>query len=98
MRERLDEPLTVAGLARHANVAERTLMRRVHAATGTTPIKWLTAQRVRRARELLETTDLPMERVAEASGLGSTANLRQHFTLATGVPPSSYRRSFRHSG
>ncbi|MBS2536642.1 helix-turn-helix domain-containing protein [Catenulispora sp. NF23] len=95
MRTHLDEPLTVAALARQANVAERTLIRRFHTAVGTTPGKWLTAQRVLHARCLLETTDLPVERVASAAGLGGAANLRHHFTEVVGVAPSDYRRSFR---
>lgn len=94
MRERLHEPLTVTAIARHANMTERTLIRHFHAAMGTTPIKWLTAQRIGRARELLEASTLPVEDVGEASGLGAPANFRRHFILATGVTPSSYRRTF----
>ncbi len=94
MREHLREPLTVAAIARHANMTERTLIRHFHASTGTTPIKWLTAQRIQRARELLETGTLPVEDVGEASGLGAPANFRRHFILATGVTPSTYRRTF----
>ncbi|WP_194895612.1 GlxA family transcriptional regulator [Catenulispora pinisilvae] len=95
MRTHLAEPLTVADLARQANVAERTLIRRFHTGVGTTPGKWLTGQRVLHARRLLETTDLPVERVASAAGLGGAANLRHHFTEVVGVAPSDYRRSFR---
>jgi AraC family transcriptional regulator, transcriptional activator FtrA len=94
MRAHLHEPLTVTALARHANLAERTLIRKFHATTGTTPVKWLTAQRVERARELLESTTLPVDRVAQASGLGGQANFRRHFTMAVGVNPSTYRRTF----
>lgn len=98
MRTHLAEPLTVADLARHANVAERTLIRRFHTAVGTTPGKWLTEQRVLHARRLLETTDLPVDRVASAAGLGGAANLRHHFTEVVGVAPSDYRRAFRQPG
>ena len=98
MRTHLSETLTVAELARHANMAERTLIRRFHTAVGTTPGKWLTEQRVLHARRLLETTDLPVERVASAAGLGGAANLRHHFTEVVGVPPSDYRRTFRKPG
>jgi AraC family transcriptional activator FtrA len=98
MRTHLSETLTVADLARQANVAERTLIRRFHTAVGTTPGKWLTEQRVLHARRLLETTDLPVERVASAAGLGGAANLRHHFTEVVGVAPSDYRRAFRMPG
>jgi len=94
MRARLHQPLTLPAIARHANLTERTLIRHFRATTGTTPIKWLTAQRIGRARELLETSTLPVEDVGEAAGLGAPANFRRHFTQATGVTPSTYRRTF----
>ncbi|WP_028936926.1 GlxA family transcriptional regulator [Pseudonocardia spinosispora] len=93
--ERLDTPLTVAALARRAQLTERTLVRRFHAATGTTPMKWLQAQRLNRARELLETDDRSIEWVADVSGMGSSANFRQVFRTSTGLSPSAYRRAFR---
>jgi AraC family transcriptional regulator, transcriptional activator FtrA len=95
--EHLDRPLTIADLARRQHVTPRTLIRRFHAVTGTSPLRWLLVQRVRRARELLETTDEPLRRVAERSGLGTEANLRHHFTRIAGVPPGQYRRSFNRS-
>jgi AraC family transcriptional regulator, transcriptional activator FtrA len=81
-------------LARHTNLAERTLIRRFQATTGTTPIKWLTEQRVLRARELLESSTLPVEHVARQCGLGAAANFRRHFSMTVGVSPSVYRRAF----
>jgi AraC family transcriptional regulator, transcriptional activator FtrA len=92
--ERLDEPLTVTDLARTASMSERTLTRQFRAATGTTPLQWLLTQRVHRAQELLETTDLSVELVAERTGLGTAATLRRHFHRTLGVPPDAYRRSF----
>jgi len=94
MRAHLDQPLTVAALARHANLTERTLIRQFRATTGTTPLKWLNEQRVQRARELLERGTLPIDQVGHVSGLGGPANFRRHFALATGVNPSTYRRTF----
>ena len=94
MRAHLNQPLTVTALARHANLTERTLIRQFRATTGTTPLKWLNEQRVQRARELLESGTLPVDQVAHASGLGGPANFRRHFALATGVSPSTYRRTF----
>lgn len=91
----LSRPLSVTDLARQANLADRTLVRRFHESTGTTPMKWLRAQRVDRARELLESTTLPVEQVGDACGLGSPANFRHHFAELVGVPPSEYRRTFR---
>ncbi|WP_440582001.1 helix-turn-helix domain-containing protein [Streptomyces flavofungini] len=93
-RAHLDRPLTVDDLARRAAMSPRTLYRRLHAATGTTPLQWLLNQRVARAQHLLEATDLPVEKVGELSGLGTANNLRHHFLRQVGVSPGDYRRSF----
>lgn len=91
---RLDEPLTVADLAVHARLSTRTFARSFTAETGMTPIKWLNAVRIDRARELLETTDVGIDHVSRLCGLGTPANFRQHFRRATGIAPSEYRRTF----
>jgi AraC family transcriptional regulator, transcriptional activator FtrA len=97
-RRHLDEPLTVASLATQANLSARTLIRRFHAVTGTTPMSWLLGVRLNRARELLETTTLPVAQIAERCGLGSPANFRHHFARVVGTSPSAYRRTFAESG
>lgn len=93
--ERLDEPLDVAALSRHARVSPRTFARRFRAETGTTPLQWLLSQRVLEARRLLEATDLPVDEVAWRVGFGTAASLRDHFRRATATTPTAYRRSFQ---
>lgn len=93
--ERLDRPLTVDDLARRAGTSSRTLGRHFRAATGTTPLQWLLTQRIRRAQELLENTDDSVETVAAATGMGTATTLRRHFNRTVGVPPDTYRRTFR---
>lgn len=90
----LEEPLTVAQLARHALTSERTFARRFRQETGTTPLRWLHAQRVDHARRLLEGSDLPIEAVAQRCGFGSAAILRQHFRRAMATTPTAYRHTF----
>lgn len=90
----LDRPLTLKDLAAHARTSVRTLTRRFHAETGLSPLQWLLHQRVDRARELLETTSLPMDQVAARSGLGSADSLRKHLTTRAGLTPSAYRATF----
>ncbi|MFE7954832.1 GlxA family transcriptional regulator [Streptomyces sp. NPDC057413] len=92
---RLDQPLTVAGLARQAGVSPRTFARRFTAEMGTTPLRWLTAQRLHEVRRLLEVTDLPVEEIARRCGLGSAANLRLHLARDAATTPTGYRRTFR---
>jgi transcriptional regulator GlxA family with amidase domain len=91
-RARIDEPLTVDDLARRAAMSPRTFYRRLHATTGTTPLRWLLNERVARAQALLETTDLSVERIAALSGIGTANNLRHHFLRQVGMSPSDYRQ------
>ncbi|MFD3659702.1 helix-turn-helix domain-containing protein [Streptomyces sp. NPDC058659] len=93
--ERLDRPLTVEGLARQARMSSRNLSRHFRAATGTTPLQWLLTQRIRRAQELLEATDDGVDAIATATGMGTATTLRRHFHRTVGVPPDTYRRTFR---
>ncbi|MEU5299989.1 helix-turn-helix domain-containing protein [Streptomyces noursei] len=92
---RLDEPLTVEELAAHEGVSARTLARRFTDQLGASPGQWLLAQRITAARELLESTDLPLDAVARRVGLSSATNLRRRFLRALGTTPGAYRRAFR---
>lgn len=93
-RAHLDRPLTVADLARRAAMSPRTFHRRLQAVTGTTPLQRLLDQRLGLTRSLLESTNLPIEKVGELSGLGTADNLRHHFLKHLGVSPGDYRRAF----
>lgn len=89
----LADELRVDDLAAHASMSPRTFARRFRGATGATPAAWLARQRLQRARELLEATDLPVEAVARRVGYGSAAVLRAHFS-ELGTTPQAYRRTF----
>lgn len=94
-QERLDQPLTVTDLARRASTSPRHLGRLFRSVTGQTPLQWLLTQRVRRAQQLLEATDDGIESIAVATGMGTATTLRRQFKRVVGVPPDTYRRSFR---
>lgn len=94
VRRRLHEPLSVEQLAREAHMSPRTFARRFKDETGTTPLQWLTSERIALAQELLEQTDEPIETVAARAGFGNAATLRHHFSGSVGVTPQAYRRRF----
>lgn len=98
MLAHLDEQLSVARMAQRASLSTRHFHRRFHDAYGRTPIAWLHEQRIARAKELLETTDLPIDQIAGRVGLGTPANLRVHFRRATSVSPRRYREAFGRPG
>ncbi|MEU5538173.1 helix-turn-helix domain-containing protein [Streptomyces sp. NPDC020362] len=93
--ERLDEPLPLSDLAGHARMSLRTFARRFNDEVGLSPGRWLIQQRVARARHLLESSDLPVDRIAAEVGFATGASLRQHLHASIGVSPQAYRRTFQ---
>jgi len=91
---RLDQELPVERLARRAQMSRRNFDRRFRELTGTTPAAWLTHQRVLRAQQLLESTQLPVEQVARQCGFSTGAALRPHFRRLVGTVPAAYRATF----
>ncbi|RST16177.1 helix-turn-helix domain-containing protein [Streptomyces sp. WAC05374] len=91
-------PLTLADLADHARMSARTFARRFGDEVGMSPGRWLIQQRVARARHLLESTDLSVDRVASEVGFATATSLRQHLHAAIGVSPLAYRRTFQAAG
>ncbi|QFG23120.1 helix-turn-helix domain-containing protein [Actinomadura sp. WMMB 499] len=95
---RLAEPVTVAAMAREARLSHRTFVRHFARETGTSPLRWVIAQRVMAALPLLEDGTLPVEAVGAAVGFESPATFRHHFARAMRTSPSAYRRTFRADG
>lgn len=95
MLQRLDQPQRLDALAAHARMSRRSFTRQFRQVTGTTVVQWLAHQRLVRAQQLLERTDLPLERIAADCGFGSAGALRLQFMRDLGLPPSAYRRGFR---
>mgnify|MGYP005991597189 CR=1 FL=1 len=91
----LDAALSVEDLARHQSMSLRTFSRRFAAEVGVSPARWIVAQRVQRARELLENTDMTIERIAHDTGFGTATSLRHQLAAELGVSPSAYRATFR---
>ncbi|TCO43952.1 AraC family transcriptional activator FtrA [Kribbella antiqua] len=93
--EHLAEPIGVPELAKQAGLSPRTYLRHFVKATGTTPGKWLIAQRVQAALTMLETGDAPVEEIALAAGFATPVTFRHHFAKQLHTSPSAYRRTFR---
>ncbi|MCW2639227.1 MAG: transcriptional regulator, AraC family [Dactylosporangium sp.] len=87
--------LSLDDMAARAAISSRTLIRRFREQTGTTPMQWLTRYRVRRAQQLLETTDVPVEQVGILAGFAAATTFRERFKEVVGVSPWAYRRTFQ---
>jgi len=94
MLDNLDQELAVETLARRALMSPRTFARRFRADLGTTPLAWLNRQRLLRAQQLLEETDLTLETIAGRVGFGTAAVMRHHFVRVLQTTPAAYRRTF----
>ncbi len=93
-RAHLDEHLGLDDLADRAHLSRRTFSRRFRQRHGTSYGAWLARERIVAAQRLLETSDLGIERIAEAVGFGTSAALRQRFGVIVGTSPTAYRRQF----
>ncbi|MGH7289718.1 MAG: GlxA family transcriptional regulator, partial [Myxococcota bacterium] len=98
LRDNVHEPLTLAELARHEHMSERSLVRKFRAATGMSVFDWIAKERVSRAKVLLETSDFAISEVATMVGFGSTETLRRNFEKAVGTTAGAYRRTFKNAG
>src|SRR5215472_7251693 len=85
---------TLESLAARAAMSVRTLQREFRAATGQAPYEWIVGERIGRARELLESTGLAQQVIAERVGIGSAESLRHHFRRRMGTTPARYRARF----
>jgi transcriptional regulator GlxA family with amidase domain len=95
MEDNAARDLSLEDIARHSGMSTRTLLRRFHEQTGTTPLQWLHRARVRQAQFLLETTAHPIDRIAGQVGFGSPTTFRDRFKRITGVSPQAYRNAFQ---
>ena len=91
----LNEHWPVERMAEMAGVSARTLARRFDQELRATPAGWLKKERVYRAAELLENSQLPLPDVWETCGFGSAESFRRDFRTIIGVPPTKYRQRFR---
>jgi len=89
--EHLAGPLTVSGLAKQLALGEKTLSRRVQAATGLSPIKLIQRRRLLMATHLIETTKLPIDEVAARVGYRDSTTLRRLIRRELEVSPSGLR-------
>ncbi|WP_228079762.1 GlxA family transcriptional regulator [Streptomyces profundus] len=90
--DHLGTSITVQRMAAHSLLSRRTFIRRFTRETGMPPMRWVAFQRILSARRLLETSDLPVERIAAAAGFGTSANFRAVFRREMGMSPSAYRK------
>jgi transcriptional regulator GlxA family with amidase domain len=91
MLEHLDEAFSIERMAGLATMSPRHFARVFAREVNMTPMEFLQSARIDCARNLLETTDLPLKTVAFKSGFGSVRHMRFLFSEKLGVTPTLYR-------
>jgi transcriptional regulator GlxA family with amidase domain len=94
LRQHASKRLAIAGVCRALAVSERTLARRFKATLGMSPLNYLQSQRIARARQLLESSALPLERIVEQCGYEDVSSFRKLFARQVGMTPREYRLRF----
>jgi len=94
LNARLDQPWTMAELAGHCAVSQRTLLRRFQEALGLSPVQYAQQLRVERAKALLETTALSLEEITVRCGYEDAATFSKVFKRWVALTPREYRQRF----
>lgn len=95
LQRNISQPLSLDALAESVAMSRRTLTRHFMKATGMSVVSWITAERLRRSQLLLESSNLPIEAVAEQVGYLSAVTWHQQFKARFGVSPAEWRKTFR---
>ncbi len=91
----LDQEISVESMAEYCRMSPRNFARRFVEKVGNTPSKYIEKLRVQAAKSYLETTDMPMELIASATGFQSADRMRRSFHRTLNVNPHAYRDRFR---
>lgn len=94
MSARLDQPLTLEGIAGAAGMSVRSLTRGFTAEFGASPMATLERLRCERAKALLLDTDLPLKTVAFRAGFQTDEQMRKAFRRRFALSPRDYRARF----
>lgn len=91
IRAHYRETVTVNALVQRFNLSKYYFIRLFRQYMGTTPYDYLLHCRINQAKTLLTTTELSVERIAEAVGFGDVSNFINHFKRLTGSKPTRFR-------
>lgn len=81
-------------MARLSGLAERSFKRRFKQATGMSPMEYVHTLRLEESKPLLETTELPIEAVANEVGYEDASFFGRLFRRQVSLTPAQYRKRF----
>jgi transcriptional regulator GlxA family with amidase domain len=93
MERAIEDPIPLAQIARQAGLSRRQIERLFHQHLMTTPLRYYLQLRLARARQLFDSTNMPVLDVAIACGFVSASHFTACFKKHYGVSPSRMRRA-----
>ena len=98
--DRLDETVEVTELAQACALSRSHFSRAFKCSTGLSPQDWIRNQRIARAKQLIQNTDLTLTQISLECGFCDQAHFCHIFTRSEGINPFAWRcrtvRSHRH--
>jgi AraC family transcriptional regulator len=92
LEQRIAENPTLEELAALTDMSVYEFAKRFKTATGFSPYQYVLAQRLERAKDLLEHSQLPLADVAYSVGFSSQAHMSKVFKERLGYTPKAYRK------
>jgi transcriptional regulator GlxA family with amidase domain len=88
------EASPVSAMARLSGLAERSFKRRFQQATGMSPLEYVHTVRLEEAKQMLESSDAPVEAIASEVGYEDAGFFSRLFRRQVNLTPSQYRKRF----
>jgi len=95
IQQSLSQKHSLKSMAKSIGTSTRTFQRQFVSLTGVPAVQWLAQERVTRACQLLETTELSIDRVCEEVGFNNAESMRYHFREKIEISPQEYRKRFK---
>ncbi len=89
--ERLSETLEVTELARACAMSRSHFSRTFKCSTGLSPQDWIRRQRITRAKQLIQNTDMTLTQISLECGFCDQAHFCHIFTRSEGITPFAWR-------
>jgi transcriptional regulator GlxA family with amidase domain len=87
-----DNPNPVSAMVARSGLTERSFLRRFRRATGQSPLEYVQTLRIEESKQMLETSDMPLDDIAAGVGYNEPSSFRHLFRKLVGVSPSAYRK------
>lgn len=92
--DNLKQSISINTLATRTNMSRRSFDRKFREHFNTTPKRWLTEQRLVRAKALLAQEESNMDQIAAKCGFENAMTMRHHFRNVLDMSPRQYRDQF----